>query len=1032
MIILHVGADNGQLWLWAEIPADPPPTRPGRKSADATAAPYPFDAGPIHLARGFMEALPGRSIPGGAEKSPFLWLPTSKGRPIPSSGLIADVPATEPVSLAPYTVTALPLSLSLSVDLFCACVGRDTLIQGVLVGPTLAWYTRAMRFAGSLVARERFVPGLRHAKEGWRAVWQQVVAGPDGQRLARLVHAMPPACRAFSHDANAPPDRPPSEVFNSFLSRTTDFLVRSAIGGSADTPGRGGRVQVRNFSSIHDQWLFALANFDSLMHADESEFLQLAEQVRSWQRPIAVSSDAPFGLCFRLEEPNAEAPPNTPWHLSYLLQDRADPSLFVPVSDAWQPNGPVAKLFRARSFEPGEYLLTALGQAAGLFPGVEKSLKTEAPGGFDLDSAAAHDFLARTAWLLEQAGFSVLLPSWWTGRGTKARLSVRAEVQTPSLQAGGGLDLQALLRFDWKVAIGDQTLSYAELQALAKLKSPLVRVRGQWIQIRPEDVKAALALLQKRAGGEATLHEVVRMALGGGDAPGGLPFGGVTADGWVAEFLAQLEGKQSFNELDPPDDFVGTLRPYQVRGYSWLAFLRRWGLGGCLADDMGLGKTIQTLALIASEWKLDKRPSLLICPTSVVANWKKEAERFTPELPVMIHHGGQRAKGNTFLKQAQKNALVLSSYSLLFRDRELFEKVDWAGVILDEAQNVKNPQTKQAQAARAIKADFRIALTGTPVENHVGDLWSILEFLNPGWLGGQADFRKRFFLPIQARHDPEAAADLKRLTGPFILRRVKTDRSIIADLPEKLEMKVYCNLTREQATLYAAVVAELNRELESAEGIQRKGVILATLTRLKQVCNHPAHFLGDGSDIPGRSGKLARLSEMLEEVQETGEKTLVFTQYREMGDILKRHLQETFGREVLFLHGGVPREQRTRMVDRFQNEANGPRVFLLSLKAGGTGLNLTAATHVFHYDRWWNPAVENQATDRAYRIGQTACVQVHKFVCAGTVEEKIDDMIERKQAVASSVVSVGESWLTELDNDQLRDLFALRQDAIGE
>jgi SNF2 family DNA or RNA helicase len=311
-------------------------------------------------------------------------------------------------------------------------------------------------------------------------------------------------------------------------------------------------------------------------------------------------------------------------------------------------------------------------------------------------------------------------------------------------------------------------------------------------------------------------------------------------------------------------------------------------------------------------------------------------------------------------------------------------------------------------------------------------LWSILEFLNPGWLGSHADFRKNFFVPIQAQQDAEAAAHLKRLTAPFILRRLKTDRSIIADLPEKLEMKVYSNLTREQATLYAAVVQELNEALESAAGIQRKGVILATLTKLKQVCNHPAHFLGDNSAIPDRSGKLSRLTEMLEEVFEAGEKALVFSQYTEMGEILKKHLQETFGREVLFLHGGIPREHRTRMVERFQGEADGPRVFVLSLKAGGTGLNLTAATHVFHFDRWWNPAVEDQATDRAFRIGQTHNVQVHKFVCVGTVEEKIDEMIDRKQQVASRVVGTGEEWLTEMSNDQLRELFELRQEAIGE
>jgi SNF2 family DNA or RNA helicase len=601
------------------------------------------------------------------------------------------------------------------------------------------------------------------------------------------------------------------------------------------------------------------------------------------------------------------------------------------------------------------------------------------------------------------------------------------------MQGGSRLSLEEIVTFDWQVALGDEVLTLKELETLARLKSPLVNVRGQWVQVNADEIQAALDFWKHKGTGEGTLREVARMALGAGEAPGGLSVSGVTAEGWVEEFLGRLEGRESFEELAAPGGFRGRLRPYQVRGYSWLAFLRRWGLGACLADDMGLGKTVQTLAAIQRDREAgEQRPVLLICPTSVVGNWMKEAERFTPDLPVLIHHGGQRTRGDAFRKKVKPHGLVLSSYALLHRDREVFGQVDWAGVVLDEAQNIKNPETKQAQAARALKADYRVALTGTPVENHVGDLWSILEFLNPGFLGTQTEFRRRYFVPIQAQQDTEAAGRLKRLTGPFVLRRLKTDKSIIADLPDKLEMKVFCNLTREQASLYAAVVAEADKAIEKSEGIQRKGMILGTLSKLKQVCNHPAQFLGDNSPIPGRSGKLARLTEMLDEVLQAGDRALVFTQFKDMGDLIQRHLQEEFGREVLFLHGGVPQKQRDRLVERFQNDPAGPRVFLLSLKAGGTGLNLTAARHVFHFDRWWNPAVENQATDRAFRIGQTRNVQVHKFLCVGTLEEKIDEMIERKQQVAERVVGAGEGWLTELSNEQLKDLFALRPEAIGE
>jgi SNF2 family DNA or RNA helicase len=604
------------------------------------------------------------------------------------------------------------------------------------------------------------------------------------------------------------------------------------------------------------------------------------------------------------------------------------------------------------------------------------------------------------------------------------------------MQGGNRMSLDEMVRFDWEVALGPDRLTAAELETLTRLKAPLIKLRGQWVQLNAEEIQAALDFWKKKTATRATAREVIQMALGADSAPGGIEFEGVAATGWIGDLLAQMEGRASFAERQVPDSFHGTLRPYQVRGYSWLAFLRKWGLGACLADDMGLGKTPQTLALIAEEWQREGgRPTLVVCPMSVVGNWQKEAARFTPDLPVMVHHGVARTRGSAFKKQAARSAIVLSSYALIHRDFDMLKEVDWAGVILDEAQNIKNAETKQARAARSLESDYRIALTGTPVENNVGDLWSIMEFLNPGFLGTQAHFKRTFFVPIQANRDEEAASRLKRLTAPFILRRLKTDKSIIADLPEKLEMKLFCTLTKEQASLYAAVVQDMSRALEEAEGIQRRGLVLATLTKLKQVCNHPAQFLGDNSAITGRSGKLERLTEMLEEALLEGDRALVFTQFAEMGEIIRRHLQASFGREVLFLHGAVPKRQRDRMVERFQSDGlstGSPRVFVLSLKAGGTGLNLTAANHVFHFDRWWNPAVENQATDRAFRIGQRRNVQVHKFLCAGTLEEKIDEMIERKQEIASSIVGTGEGWLTELSNAQLKELFALRREAISQ
>ena len=425
-------------------------------------------------------------------------------------------------------------------------------------------------------------------------------------------------------------------------------------------------------------------------------------------------------------------------------------------------------------------------------------------------------------------------------------------------------------------------------------------------------------------------------------------------------------------------------------------------------------------------------PALVICPTSVVGNWQREMGRFAPELKVLLHHGSDRLTDEAFVQAAGAHDLVVSSFGLLRRDADTLGKIRWSAVIVDEAQNIKNPETRQAQIARKLPADYRIALTGTPVENRLSDLWSIMQFLNPGYLGSQRAFRQEFVVPVERYGDADAAARLRRLVQPFVLRRLKTDPTIISDLPEKNEMKVYCPLTPEQATLYEAVVKDTLEKVESSEGIERRGLVLAMLMKLKQVCNHPAHFLGDGSALAGRSGKLARLAEMLEEVQSIGDRALVFTQFYEMGEMLRKYLGETLGGGVQFLHGGTPQGQRERMVARFQEEEDAPGIFILSLKAGGTGLNLTRANHVFHFDRWWNPAVENQATDRAFRIGQRRDVQVHKFVCLGTLEERIDDLIESKRALAENVLGTGEAWLTEFSTDQLRDLLALRRDAVAE
>jgi SNF2 family DNA or RNA helicase len=444
--------------------------------------------------------------------------------------------------------------------------------------------------------------------------------------------------------------------------------------------------------------------------------------------------------------------------------------------------------------------------------------------------------------------------------------------------------------------------------------------------------------------------------------------------------------------------------------------LAQVGLGGCLADDMGLGKTATTLAHLVDR----PGPHLVVCPLSVVHNWEAECRRFVPARTVVVHHGTDRSLGDG----GPDADIVITTYGLLPRDVEALSAVHWNTVVLDEAQMIKNPNTKSSRAVRRLVADQKIALTGTPVENRLSELWAILDAVNPGMLGSQQRFRERFATPIERHRDDEAAARLRLLTRPVVLRRMKADRRLLPDLPDKIEQIAFARLTREQSILYQQVVDRLLDDAEHLEGMQRRGRVLAALTRLKQICNHPAQALKDGSRLAGRSGKLERFDELVVDLLDVAERALVFTQFREMGDLLQRHLAERFELSVPFLHGGTTQRGRQTMVTEFQ-DGGGPPLLIVSLKAGGTGLNLTSASQVVHYDRWWNPAVEDQATDRAWRIGQTRTVNVHKLVCQGTIEERIGEVIDEKRSIADAVVGTGEAWLSELSTEQLADLVRL-------
>jgi SNF2 family DNA or RNA helicase len=738
--------------------------------------------------------------------------------------------------------------------------------------------------------------------------------------------------------------------------------------------------------------------------------------------------------------PAAGAESSDTWRVEFSLQSAEDPSLMLPAADVWSGAGYgwLAGGLLPHTGHPEEELLAGLGTAARLFPALDGALREAAPAQVTLDTAGALDFLRDTGPLLSAAGFGVLMPDW--ARRARLGLKLTARSSSSGSSASGRpsqFGLQDLVSFRYDLALGDDVLEPEELAELARLKVPLVRVRGQWVELDDRHLKAGLKFLAARQPRTMTAAEVLGTAIGAGGAPGELPLTEVDADGWLGDLLSG-HADERLAPAQTPEGFGGTLRPYQRRGLSWLSFLGRLGVGAILADDMGLGKTVQLLSLLWAERAKHATvrdesagSTLLICPMSLTGNWQREAQRFTPELAVHMHHGADRLTGAELAAALTAADLVITTYQTAARDLAALSAVRWSRVVCDEAQAIKNHLSQQAKAVSSLPAGSRIALTGTPVENQLSELWSIMQFANPGLLGGQKEFRERYAVPIERHGSEEAARQLRRITQPFVLRRLKTDKSIISDLPDKQEMKVWCNLTQEQASLYAATVSDmLSRIDDASDDITRRGLVLATMAKLKQVCNHPAHLLGDGSRLPGRSGKLARLEELCEEIAADGDKALCFTQYAEFGRMLQPYLAARIGCPVLFLHGGTSKKQRDALVARFQ-EADEPMLFLLSLKAGGTGLNLTAANHVIHVDRWWNPAVEDQATDRAFRIGQRRDVQVRKFVCVGTLEEKIDAMIEQKKALAEQIVGTGESWLTDLSTAALREVLTLSPEAVS-
>ncbi len=917
------------------------------------------------------------------------------------------LPAIADVALAGRGISARRLEPAELVELAAAPP------DGVELGGSARAIVAVVRLAQRSVTEGLVHPSLDNDGGWWHAFWGATLDEGVQSALDAIARSLPPVgAGAFDGDR--------SETVGDLYPVLVDQIARDRLraDGVVLAPSRAGR------STALELFLEALTARDAGVPR-HSGLASLDRRLAAWvDTGLTQRTRTSWTLGLHLDERDEGT-----LVLELWLQAADDPTLGLPASLLWHRNDDVFAFLRAG--DPRADLARQLTLLDPLLAELGIEFDAAEPSELQLDEDQARSFLREGMPRLDERGVPVLLPSSWLRSPARVRVNLSA-TSAQRGRASGFLSPTDLARFDWRVAVGDTELTERELADLAAAKEPFVRVGGRWHALRRADVEKALRFLDRRRAG-AGIVELVRAVSGLETDAAGLELGDVSLDAPLSALLETDERR--FRSLPTPATMTHALFPFQERGHGWLRLLGDLGVGGILADDMGLGKTVQAIAMLASEREEpggdELGPTLVVCPMSVVKQWGAEIHRFAPSLHVHLHHGPNRLGAEELVHAAHGHDVVVTSYDIATRDADALGAIAWDRLLLDEAQDVKNPTTKRARALRRLQARRRIAMTGTPIENRLGELWAIMDIVNPGLLGSREGFDRAFARPIEQFGDEGTLARLRSIVQPFVLRRAKDSPEIELELPPITIEKDYCKLTIEQASLYRATVDRWLARVEAHEDrFGRRGAVLAMLGHLKQVCNHPEMLLTTGLPLDGRSGKLERLVELLRAVPPS-DKSLVFTQYPGF-DRLVPHLEERLGRRVGFFHGRLNAKQRDELLTAFARE-DGPSVLVISIRAGGRGLNLPAANHVFHFDRWWNPAVEQQATDRAYRFGQRKHVYVHSLICTGTLEERIDALLDSKRELAEKVISGrSEDWLGDLDLGTLRAAVELSVDAVEE